>query len=62
MIDGPFPGTGWLSPGEAERLTRAECIHKAEQLLSSRHTPANQDDTLPFFVTLSYSCKRVPGC
>lgn len=36
MTDGPFPGTGKLSPREAEHLTRAESMHKAEQLVSNR--------------------------
>ena len=36
MTDGPFPGIGKLSPREAEHLTRAESMHKAEQLVSNR--------------------------
>jgi hypothetical protein len=36
MTDGPFSGTGKLSPREAEHLTRAESMHKAEQLVSNR--------------------------
>lgn len=36
MTDGSFPGTGKLSPREAEHLTGAESMHKAEQLVSNR--------------------------
>ena len=37
MIDGSFPGIGELSPREAEYLTGAQSIHKAEQLFSNRN-------------------------